>query len=414
MSRAPVLNQSGAEVDSDSKVDTSRLNMRYLVKALVKYNASDLHLKSQRSPLYRINGKLVPAKMDELTDTQIFAILKTVMTPAQLKELEERRQVDLTFLIPELGRFRANVFYQRSQVSAVIRMIPFAVPSMIELGLPVVLKDLCQRSRGLLLVAGATGSGKSTTASALIQHINQTRHVHVISIEDPIEFVYRDIKASITQREVGADALSFADAIHAALRQDPDILVIGEIRDRETIQAAITAAETGHLVISTIHTSDAKGTIDRILDVFPAEQQNQIRIQLAASLIGVVSQSLLVRADGKGRVPACEVMVKSPTIEQAILKNERDRIPDIISQSSSYYKMQTFNMALERLVMEGTVTADEAIKASNNPEELQLKFSGITRDEGYHQTSAWKDPGQDEQESPKEVDISGLRLARRR
>lgn len=360
--------------------------MRYLLRALVKYNASDLHLKAGRPPLYRINGKLISAKMTELSAEQARKIIFDVLTERQISMLEEKRQIDLSFSLDDLGRFRCNVFYQRGTVSAAIRSIPVVAPNLDKLGLPPVLKELCLRHRGLLLITGATGMGKSTTMSAVIQYLNEIRHAHILVIEDPIEFVYRDVKSSITQREVGSDTPSFQAGLISGLRQDPDVIVIGEIRDRDTIQAALTAAETGHLVLSTLHTNDARSTIDRILDVFPSDQQDQVRVQLASSLIGVISQRLLLRADGKGRIPACEVMVKSPTIEQCIIQNDRERIPDIIGNSSSYYKMQTMNMALERMVNERIITLEEATRNSPNPADLSLRFSGVIRGDTNDQT----------------------------
>lgn len=375
---------------SDSEVTTETgavaatrpsLTLKYLLRALIKYNASDLHIKVGRSPLYRINGKLIPAKMPELTKEQAESILIATLSDRQRRDLEEKRQVDLSVNLEGLGRFRCNLFYQRGMLSAAIRMIPVAVPAFDKLRLPPVLKELCLRPRGLFLVTGATGSGKSTTMSALIQYINEVKHCHILAIEDPIEFVYRDVKAAITQREVGSDTLSFQSGLISGLRQDPDVIVIGEIRDKDTLQAAITAAETGHLVVSTMHTNDAKSTIDRILDIFPPEAQAQVRVQLAASLVGVLSQRLVPRADGSGRVPACEVLVKSPTIENALVKNEREKIPEIMANSATYYKMQTMNMALEGLVAEGLITLDEAMRNSTNPDDLALRFSGITRGE---------------------------------
>ncbi|MCM2322302.1 MAG: type IV pilus twitching motility protein PilT [Oligoflexia bacterium] len=369
-----------------------RIDMRYLVRALIKYNASDLHLKSGRPPLYRINGKLIPAKMEELTQDQLEQIIFGVLSGKQRVELEERRQVDLSFHMKDLGRFRCHVFYQRGGISAAIRIIPMVIPTFEELGVPDVLKELCQRPRGLLLVTGATGSGKSTTMAAMLQHINETSHVHILTIEDPIEYVYRDLKASITQREVGSDTHSFKDGLYAGLRQDPDVIMIGELRDCDLIQVALSAAETGHLVISTLHTKDAAGTIDRILEVFPADAQNQVRIQLASVLVGVVSQQLLVRSDGAGRVPACEVMVKSPAIENYILRNEVEKLPEAIGTSNNYYKMQTMNQALEKLVNAGTITAEEAIKSTSNPDDLRLRLSGLTREQGYEMASSYHPP----------------------
>jgi twitching motility protein PilT len=359
------------------------LSMKYLIKALVKYNASDLHLKVDRPPLFRINGKLIPAKMPELTQQTAESLILGLLSAKQMVQLQERRQIDFSFRMKDYGRFRCNVYYQRETVSAAIRMIPLLVPRLDELGVPAVLKELVARPRGLLLVTGATGSGKSTTMAGMVQYINETSHVHVLTIEDPIEYVYKDLKASITQRELGTDIHSATEGLHAGLRQDPDVIMLGELRDTEMIHLALSAAETGHLVISTMHTNDARSTIDRILEVFPGDAQNQIRVQLAASLVGIISQQLVLRSDGTGRVPACEVLVKSPTIENYILKNRLELIPDAISNSNDYYKMQSMNNALERLIRAGTITTEEGLKASFGPDDLRLRLAGMTRDEGY-------------------------------
>lgn len=358
-------------------------SLRYYINALAKYNASDLHLKSGRPPLYRINGKLVAAKMPPLTEENVQELAYETISDEQVKELEKKRQIDFSFHVKDVGRFRCNIYYQRGAISAAIRMIPFTIPSLETLGMPLVLKELVQKPRGLFLVTGATGCGKSTTLASLVQFLNETTHIHILIIEDPTEFVYKDIKASISQREIGSDALSLEEALFAGLRQDPDVIVISELRDYKMIQGALTAAETGHLVIATLHTNDAKSTIDRIIDVFPPEAKNQVRIQLASSLIGVSSQQLLLRKDGKGLVPACEIMIKSPSIAEYILKNQLEKIPDAISTSSTYYKMQSMNLALEKLVKTEVVTAEEALKASNSPDDLALRLAGMVKEIGY-------------------------------
>ena len=373
-------------------IEVGKFDLKYLIRALLKYNASDLHLKMGRPPLYRINGKLVPAKMPPLTAARVQAMIFEILIPRELEELERDRQIDFSFEVAEIGRFRCHVFYQLGTVSAAIRMIPLSIPSLDELGVPEVLKELCLRPRGLLLITGATGCGKSTTLASALQYINETSPVHIVTIENPIEFVYVDAKASITQRELGADVHTMQEALYGGLRQDPDVIMIGEMRDCDTIQAALTAAETGHLVISTLHTNDAKSTIDRILDVFPADAQNQIRIQLAYSLLGVVSQQLLARADGSGRVLAAEVMIKSPTIENYILKNERDKIADAISGSNTYYKMQSMNVAIENLILSGAITTEEGLRGSPNPDDLKLRLSGVGREEGYNTIDRLGDP----------------------
>jgi twitching motility protein PilT len=367
------------------------VDMRFLVRALIKYKASDLHIKAGRPPMFRINGKLVAAKMPEFTPDRVETILMSILSPRQQTELEKNRSLDLSFMVKDLGRFRCNIYFQRNTLAAAIRMVPLSVASLEELGVPLVIKDLVQRPRGLLLITGPTGCGKSTTLASLIHYLNETSPIHVLAIEDPIEYLHRDLKATISQREIGVDANSLQDALFAGLRQDPDVIMIGELRDYETIQVALSAAETGHLVLATLHTNDARGTVDRILDVFPVEAKNQARIQLASTLVGVLCQQLVLRADGSGRVPACEVMVKSPIIENYILKNELEKIPEAIANSNNYYKMQTLNQALENLVRTGVITAEEAMKVSLNGGDLKLSLSGMVREEGY-QVAGIKNP----------------------
>lgn len=358
-------------------------SLRSLLKALLKHGASDLHLKAGRPPMYRINGKLVAARMPALEPEQLKQMIYGALNPKHKKIFEEQLQVDCSFIIEEFGRFRANVYMQRNTIAAVIRMIPLAVPSLEGLGLPLALRELALKKRGLILITGSTGCGKSTTMAAMINFINEHSHSHVITIEDPIEFIYRDAKSSVCQREIGNDAVSMQEALMGALRQDPDVVAIGEMRQPETIQTALTAAETGHLVLSTLHTNDVRSSIDRILDTFSAESKNQVRIQLSACLLAVVSQKLVPRADGTGRVAACEVMIKSPMIEQLILKNELDKIEETIANSATYYKMQTLNQALERLVNTGAITKEDAILHSNSPEDLKMRLAGFKKEEGF-------------------------------
>ena len=370
----------GGENKKNSKKST---DIRYLIRALTKYGASDLHLKVGRPPLYRINGRLVQAKMDAMTSEGMEKVVSDILTSRQIQDLENHYQVDASFRVGKLGRFRCNAFFQRGSLSVIIRMIPIRIPKIEDLGIPVVLKELVQRPRGLILITGPTGSGKSTTLASLIQHINETRHVHVITIEDPIEFVFRDQKSSVTQREVGSDAKSFEDSLYAGLRQDPDVIMIGELRDPQVIQTALTAAETGHLVLTTLHTNDAATSLDRIIDVFPGHAKDHVRIQLASSLVAVVSQHLLNKEDGSGRVPACEVMINSPAIENYIRKGEFERIPEAIANSNDYYHMQTLNQDLKRLIASGQISLDEGLKVTPNPDDLRLALSGVDHKEGY-------------------------------
>ncbi len=355
--------------------------LQRLLRAVLKYKASDLHLKVDRPPLYRIDGKLIAAKSPPLSNQTIQELLYSFLNETQVHFLEKHSQVDCSFEVQNTGRFRANVYFQKGKTAAALRWIPTQVPSFETLNLPVTLKELIHKKRGLILITGSTGSGKSTTLASLVNFINYTYPAHIITIEDPIEFIYQDNKSSITQREIGIDAPSMKDALIGALRQDPDVIIIGEMRDYETIQAALTAAEVGHLVISTLHTRDAKSSITRILDVFPSESKNQVRMQLGSSLLAVISQKLLDQANGKGRIPVCEILIKSPTIEQLILNNELEKIEETIASSKTYYQMQTFNQALEELVVNNTITEEEALKASSVPNDLKLRLAGFKKEE---------------------------------
>jgi twitching motility protein PilT len=352
-------------------------SIQSLLKGLVKHKASDLHVKVGRPPLYRINGKLLPAKLPPLSGEDVKRLAYSTMTQKQIAEFEENLQIDFGYLVPGLARFRTNVFMQKGTLAFVIRVVPLEVPVFESLGLPEVIAELALKPRGLLLVTGATGSGKSTSLAAIVEHINRTARAHVVTIEDPIEYIFEDKIGTISQREVGVDALTLQAALRGALRQDPDVIMIGEMRDFATIQTAITAAETGHLVVSTLHTNTAAQSIDRIVDSFPADGKNQLRLQLASCLIGVVTQRLVRRADGQGRVLACEVLTKSPTVEKLIMENRINELEPAMESSNLYYKMQSMNQALERLVREGVVTQEEALLHSDKKEDLTLKLSGM-------------------------------------
>lgn len=402
MSRA--LKKSIYTIDQRSELirdmKDRKVDIFYLIRAFAKYDASDLHLRPNRPPLYRINGRLLPASMPELPEADVKELLLSIIPAPELEVLENKRQCDFTFEVEEMGRFRCNVFYFMDQMGAAIRRIPFNVPTLDQLRVPAILKTLSSKSRGLLLITGATGSGKSTTLAAVVNHLNETQRMHIVTIEDPIEFVFEDKKCTITQRELGSDFFTMHEVLSACMRQDPDIIVVGEMRDFHTIQTALTAAETGHLVISTLHTNDARSAIDRILDMFPSDQQNQIRVQLASSLIGIVAQQLIMRSDGQGRILASEVLVKSPSIEHCIRRSQHETIQDLIASSDVYYGMQTMNMDLEKLIRGGIITPEEGLNASSNPDDLRLRLSGIDRKEGYdiksetlHQIKIDKRPG---------------------
>ena len=367
--------------DAPAPADPSaekEVTIHSLLRGLVKHKASDLHVKIGRPPLYRINGKLLPAKLPPMTGELVKKLAYSTMTSKQVKEFEENMQIDFGYIVPGLARFRANVFMQKGSLAFVIRVVPLEVPNITSLGLPSVLQELSLKPRGLLLVTGATGSGKSTTLAAVVEHINRNQRCHIITIEDPIEYIYDDKMSTVSQREVGVDALNMQQALRGALRQDPDVIMIGEMRDYETMQTAISAAETGHLVVSTLHANNAAQTIDRILDSFPAAAKNQLRLQLAGSLLGIVTQRLVRRADGNGRIVVAEVLTKSPTIEKLIMDNRISEMEAVMESSNLYYKMQSMNQALERLVREGMITQEEALSHSDRKEDLMLKLSGMT------------------------------------
>ena len=350
-----------------------------LLKIAVESGASDLHVKVGSYPMMRVNGMLTPASEEKrLTHEDTVAKAASVMSSAQRQKFKEAQEVDLAYSVAGLGRFRCNVFQQRGTIGIVLRVIPFGIRSIEELGLPRVLARIADEERGLVLCTGTTGSGKSTTLASMVDHINSTRCVHVVTIEDPIEFLQRDKRSIINQREVAVDTHSFAQALRRALRQDPDVILVGEMRDFETIETALVAAETGHLVFSTLHTLDATETINRIIAVFPPHQQKQVRLQLASVLRAVISQRLLPRSDGLGRCAAVEVMVSTPFIRDCIVDKEKTHlIPGAISAGTSQYGMQTFDQSIFSLYEQGIVSYDEALHWASNVDEFKLKVQGI-------------------------------------
>jgi twitching motility protein PilT len=355
------------------------LELNEILKIALKGGASDIHLKPGLPPMFRVDGALVPLKNGErLVPDQVQKMAMTIMNPIQRQRFEESREVDLAYGIPGLGRFRVNCFQQRGSVGIVFRVIPFGVKSIESLHLPKIIESIAMENRGLILVTGTTGSGKSTTLAAMIDYINTSRTSHIMTIEDPIEFLIRDRRSLVNQREIGVDTQSFASALRAALRQDPDVILVGEMRDFETIETAITAAETGHLVMSTLHTLDATETINRIISVFPPYQQKQVRLQLASILKAVISQRLVPRADGKGRVPALEILISTARVRECIGDKDRTKeIHDAIAKGFTTYGMQTFDQSLMSLVKEGLVSYDEALKHVSNPDDFALRFRGI-------------------------------------
>lgn len=345
----------------------------------LKSNTSDIHLKAGLPPVFRIDGNLRPLpKAPRLTADDVRNMCEAIMNDRQRAKFEEFNEIDLAYGVPGLGRFRANVFMQRNSVSAVFRAIPFKISTLDDLLMPPVLKKIAEESRGLVLVTGATGSGKSTTLAAMIDYINSTRTAHVVTVEDPIEYLHRDRKCIINQREVGFDTTGFAPALKSALRQDPDVILVGEMRDLETAETALAAAETGHLVLSTLHTIDAPETISRIISMFPPHLQRHIRLQLSNVLKGVISQRLIPRIEGMGRVAAVEVMISTGRVRELIDDREKTaHLRDTIAKGYTTYGMQTFDQALMDLVKRKVISYDEALRQSSNPDDFKLKFSGI-------------------------------------
>lgn len=331
-----------------------------LLQTMKDLGASDLHITVGMPPVYRVNGELVSYSDDKLMPEDTRDIVYQIMNEVQIQKFESHGEIDFSFGIPSLGRYRVNAYRQRATVAAALRRIPFEVPHIDDLGLPEVVKNFIHKRQGLVLVTGPTGSGKSTTLAAMIQQINITYPYHILTIEDPIEYIFRHGKSMVNQREVGADTLSFANALRAALREDPDVVMVGEMRDLETIQTVLTLAETGHLVFATVHTNSAAQTIDRIVDVFPSHQQPQVRIQLASVLLGVISQRLLKRADGRGRVLAAEIMIANSAIRALIREGKTHQIPSHI-QMGAGEGMQTLDRALAGLVKRGLVDYNEAL-----------------------------------------------------
>ncbi|WP_456470625.1 type IV pilus twitching motility protein PilT [Caminibacter sp.] len=349
--------------------------LEQLLKSIKAYKASDLHLVVNAEPMLRIDGRLTPLNLPKLSGEDTIELCYSVLTEKQKAELEENLELDFSFEIPGVSRFRANYYYEREHLAAAFRIIPERPLSLDELNAPKVFKELIKREKGLILVTGPTGSGKSTTLAAMLNEVNEHYNKHIITIEDPIEFVHPHKKSLFSQREVGRDTKSFLNALRAALREDPDIVLIGEMRDRETIAAAITAAETGHLVFGTLHTNSADRTINRIVNVFPAEEQDQIRTQLSMALAAVIAQVLLPKIGG-GRVAAQEIMINNPAIANLIRENKIQQIYSQMQLNQTATGMQTMNQVLAKLVRERVVDKETAMAYSTKPEELR-KMLGI-------------------------------------
>ncbi|MGH9363681.1 MAG: type IV pilus twitching motility protein PilT [Thermoanaerobaculia bacterium] len=355
------------------------MHINDLLKIAVERKASDLHLKVSAFPVIRVDGVLTPlTDVRRLMQEDTIAMAFSIMSARQKEKFKNDLEIDIAYSVPNLGRFRCNIFQQRGTVSLVLRVIPARILSMRDLLLPPVLEKICMEQRGLVLCTGTTGSGKSTTLAALIDHINTERNEHIMTIEDPIEFLHRDKKSIVNQREVDVDTKGFAPALRSALRQDPDVILVGEMRDYETIETALTAAETGHLVFSTLHTLDATETVSRIVAVFPPHQQKQIRLQLGAVLKAVISLRLMPRADGLGRVPAVEILIRTAYVRDCIENKEKTKLlKDAIQAGTSQYGMQTFDQSLYQLYKSGLITLEEALKRATNANEFKMKIQGI-------------------------------------
>ena len=364
------------------------MNIKALLEKMIELGASDLHIKPGIPPVVRVHGVLQRTNYPAPTPKDMEEVAKKVLTPLQREKFESTREVDFAFGVTGLARFRANFYVQRSSIAMVFRHVPVTIQTIDELGLPSVIRDLGLRPRGMVLVTGTVGSGKSTTMAAMIQTINQTMNASIITIEDPIEFLHRDDKSIINQREVGSDTSSFNEALRHILRQDPNVIMIGEIRDVETMEIALKAADTGHLVLSTLHTIDAPQTINRIISFFPPHHHQEIRYLLASTLQGVISQRLIRSSDGLARVPAVEILVSTGTVRDCIINPEKTPLlHQVMRESVTSHSMQTFDQALMKLYQDGVVTLDDALRASSKPHELTLRLKGIqaTSDQSWQQ-----------------------------
>jgi twitching motility protein PilT len=356
------------------------IDLKLILSNAIKKHASDIHFKVGRHPIFRIDGNLLPApEFPKIEPDDTLKLSMSIMSNHLKAKFKETKEADFSYSISGLGRFRVNTYVQRGTIVLVFRVIPGKVPKIDELHLPEVIKKISLEPRGLILVTGTTGSGKSTTLASMIGHINENKNVNIITIEDPIEFLHKDNKSLISQREVGSDTNSFPEALKRALRQDPDVILVGEMRDLETIETAVNAAETGHLVLSTLHTIDAPETINRIISTFPPYHQRQMRIQLASVLKAIISMRLVPKADGKGRVPAVEIMINTATVKECVIDKEKTGlINDYIEQGRSIYGSQSFDQSLYDLFVNNFITFEEALKWAKRPDDFELRVKGIS------------------------------------
>lgn len=350
------------------------MELKELLMFMTKKGASDLHIKPMRPPLLRIQGRLIPIKAAPLQPDEVESMLLPILSRVQRDKFQQRQAIDLGYGVPGVARFRCNMYLQRGTMAAVFRRVPFDIQNVEQLNLPDVIDTFTEYPSGLVLVTGPTGSGKSTTLAAMVHRIAGLRPCHIVTIEDPIEFLFSDDRATVSQREVGSDTPSFHEALRNCVRQDPDVIMVGEMRDLETMSTAITAAETGHLVFSTLHTNTAAQTVDRIIDSYPVDQQHQVRSQLALVLRAIVSMQLVERKEGDGRLPAVEILVNSPKISKHIEKGEIKEITEEMENSVTYYKMQSMNQSLIALLAYSQITYEQALDISWDPEDLSLKL----------------------------------------
>ena len=356
----------------------SQLNFKSVLQELIRRNASDLHLKVGRPPTLRVDGDLAPLDMPPLRPEDLKALAEQLMTPRQVKQFAEEKECDFAIGVPGIGRFRCNVYQQRGSLCYAMRSIPYQAKTIPELNLPPVLEEISMKPRGLVLVTGITGSGKSTALAAMIQHVNEHRRANIITIEDPIEFLHRDINCHINQREVGTDTATFGQALRRVLRQDPDVVLIGEIRDLETLDTALKAADTGHLVFSTLHTTDATQTINRVLSFYPPHQQAEVRFSLASALQAVISLRLVPRCDKPGRIPASEILINTAAVRDQIRDMEKAlNIPDLIKEGQMQYGMQSFDQSLMSWYSKGMISYESAVFFATSPAEFALRVQGV-------------------------------------
>jgi len=377
-SAQPATESSVTQGTAPAAAPASGLSFKIVLQELIRRNGSDLHLKVGRPPTIRVDGELEPLQHPPLRPEDLRALAEQLMTPRQVKQFADEKECDFAIGVPGIGRFRVNVYQQRGSLCYAMRAIPYQARTITELNLPTVLEEIAMKPRGLVLVTGVTGSGKSTALAAIMQHLNENRRANVITIEDPIEFLHRDINCHINQREVGTDTATFGQALRRVLRQDPDVILIGEIRDLETLDTALKAADTGHLVFSTLHTMDATQTINRVLSFYPPHQQAEVRFSLASALQAVVSLRLVPRSDKPGRIPACEVLINTATVRDNIRDMEKTlNIPDLIKEGAVQYGMQSFDQSLMQHYSRGVISYESAVFYATSPAEFALRVQGV-------------------------------------